>query len=92
MLGTVHTVFHLIHLSNVGIIPTGLFEIKGASKSGSKSGIDEDQDINYEWKVIQHLSGGIRPEPRISEIESLMRNCITSTQMLRSFLLIRNTH
>ena len=32
-----------------------------------------------------------RPEPRISELESLMLNSIASTQMLRSFLLIQNT-
>lgn len=79
MPGPVHMILHLIHTSNVDIIPIDLFEVKG------------DQDINYPWKVIQ-LSGGIRPEPRISELESLVRNCITSKQIVRSFLFIQNTH
>lgn len=35
---------------------------------------------------------GIRPEPRTSELESLTPNYIASTQMLRSSLLIQNTH
>lgn len=36
-------------------------------------------------------SGGIRSEPRISELESLMPNYISSTQIV-SCLLIQDTH
>lgn len=32
MPGTVHMIFHLILMSNVGIIPIGLFEIKGGGE------------------------------------------------------------